>query len=338
MFWTRNKTKHFNPQCNGNVSKCKYDNCNDCPVSIKTLGDQAQMFGEYEKAIVFYEQAIEMEPKFAEAWNNCAAAYGQSHNYEKSLFCAEQALAIDKNYSKAVFSKAVSLKNLKRKNEAKDALKTFKYLVSGSDKDPHVIELGKQIDQLNEIIIDQDMKKKVGSITSKLSLSDSLTRELTLLGISEGYLAGQIPFVPELSIMANSFVTKCFDGLIKDDPNVPTRVIISWCCYGGMGAAMHWHMNWDHLSKNDLFSILTQESGLNEMDEYICDYIGLPFGSKEEKVLTSHIKACSQIAVIKIEEFHKRNEDESIMLLIIDACKSMYLYGIGLQLNRLGMK
>lgn len=106
--------------------KCEYDGCeNDCPrecsacaIAIKTDGDAALIENNLSSAIRFYKRALFLEPRFAEAWNNLANAYNMINEPNNALDAFEKAIAIDEEYGKALFGKAMTLRKLGRLDDA----------------------------------------------------------------------------------------------------------------------------------------------------------------------------------------------------------------------------
>ena len=105
---------------------CEYDGCEDdcpkecstCAIAIKTDGDAALIQNKLPSAIRFYKRALFLEPRFAEAWNNLANAYNMINEPNNALEAFEKAIAIDEEYGKALFGKAMTLRKLGRLDDA----------------------------------------------------------------------------------------------------------------------------------------------------------------------------------------------------------------------------
>ena len=105
---------------------CEYDGCEDdcpkecstCAIAIKTDGDAALIQNKLPSAIRFYKRALFLEPRFAEAWNNLANAYNMINEPNNALEAFEKAIAVDEEYGKALFGKAMTLRKLGRLDEA----------------------------------------------------------------------------------------------------------------------------------------------------------------------------------------------------------------------------
>lgn len=107
----RDESKHISCQYSGREDDCPND-CNRCAIAIKTDADMALVQNQPDAAIKLYKRAVFAEPKFAEAWNNLGNAYGTKSEYNNALAAFEKAIAIDPVYGKALYGKAVTLRNM----------------------------------------------------------------------------------------------------------------------------------------------------------------------------------------------------------------------------------
>jgi tetratricopeptide (TPR) repeat protein len=149
------KQKEVTGVCGNNYLKCGYDNCDICPIGLKTDGDYALSNGEYSTAINKYKKALQAKPDFAEAWNNLASTYGLMGEYKNSLICCEKALSIDPTYEKALYSKAITLKNL---GEISHARKTIESLLNSNPNNHHFAAFLEEINQKEEVIKSQNIQ------------------------------------------------------------------------------------------------------------------------------------------------------------------------------------
>lgn len=107
----RDETRHPNCQYEGNEEACP-KSCAKCAIAIKTDGDVALSEERLDQAIRFYKKALFIDPKFVEAWNNLGNAYGMKSEYHNALHAFDKAIAIDPAYGKALYGKAITLRNL----------------------------------------------------------------------------------------------------------------------------------------------------------------------------------------------------------------------------------
>src|ERR1700690_2170341 len=61
--------------------------------------------GEYDRAIQDFEQAIELNPKYALAFNNRCAAYHDKGEYDRAIQDCNQALKFNPKYADALFNR-----------------------------------------------------------------------------------------------------------------------------------------------------------------------------------------------------------------------------------------
>ena len=107
----RNEAKHPKCKYSNNTAACP-KSCDKCAIAIKTDGDAALCEERLDQAIRFYKRALFADPQFAEAWNNLGNAYGMKSEYHNALNAFERAIAIDPTYGKALYGKAITLRNL----------------------------------------------------------------------------------------------------------------------------------------------------------------------------------------------------------------------------------
>jgi len=271
----RDESKHSKYRCKD--QECE-DACANCPIHAKTDGDISLQSGAYSDAIIHYTESIKMAPDFAEAWNNLGNAYGMSSEYIKSLSAFNVAIGIDPLYGKALFGKVVTLENLARYQEALAVcdviLKSYNCGATKKKKKELLKLAGKQQD-IDLKAIEQFKNNFINSITQKAS--------------ALGYVRNTLSYVPELTAISRAFNDKCIMNLVKKDIASP-QVMLAWCFYGGIGAAAYWDKDWPALAKADLFDILTKERGLDEMDEYVIDLIGIGFGTADSDRLVDLVK------------------------------------------------
>lgn len=113
----RDESKHISCDYEGREDDCPKD-CSKCPISIKTDGDMALAQNKLDEAIRFYKKAVFAAPKFAEAWVNLGNAYGMKSEYNSALSAFDKAIAVDPVYGKALFGKAITLRNMGKLDEA----------------------------------------------------------------------------------------------------------------------------------------------------------------------------------------------------------------------------
>jgi tetratricopeptide (TPR) repeat protein len=63
---------------------------------------------DYDKAISEYDEAIRLDPNFAEAYNRRGAAYDLKKDYDKAISDYTEAIRLDPKYSKAYYNRALS--------------------------------------------------------------------------------------------------------------------------------------------------------------------------------------------------------------------------------------
>ena len=101
-----------------------------------------------------------------------------------------------------------------------------------------------------------------------------------------------------------------------------------------MGGVYLWNKNRDSVLATDLYETLTRPRGLNEMDEYVLESIGIGFtspnGKDTARFLTTLSGYCMVQTVGDKTDFTKEE--------ILRAAKSMYIFGMIFEKDRLGIK
>ncbi len=153
----RNESKHISCAYEGRENDCP-EKCEKCAIAIKTDGDMALAKEHLDEAIRLYKKAVFIEPKFAEAWVNLGNAYGMKSEYNNALVAFDKALSIDPVYGKALFGKAITLRNLGRIDEVAELTASILELYPNADevksfKDtlgPVVLSLDKAIERMTQ--------------------------------------------------------------------------------------------------------------------------------------------------------------------------------------------
>jgi tetratricopeptide (TPR) repeat protein len=83
-----------------------------------TKGNNARENGFYELAIGYYQQAIDIKPNYAYAYNNMGVAHDDFKNYDEAIRCYQKAIDLDPNYAKAYYNMGISYAHLENYNEA----------------------------------------------------------------------------------------------------------------------------------------------------------------------------------------------------------------------------
>ena len=144
--------------------------------------------------------------------------------------------------------------------------------------------------------------------------------------------------VPELFARCEALILQLMDEIIKygeENPRANTmRLSLGWSAFAGLGSTYHWHTNWNMLSNNGIFETLTQERGVFEMDEYVLDTIGVPHDTNIGEAFGKHILSAADYCIGILATKQQTPTFETIL----EASKAMFMYGMAIEMNRLGMK
>lgn len=169
------------------------------------------------------------------------------------------------------------------------------------------------------------------------SFKTDLLKELFETGSKDGYVQNTIPFVPELTNNLKNLVIEILAAINNEEPGTSSSTSIAWCCFSGIGATSHWYINWEELKKIGIFNILTRERGISAMDEYVFDLIGEPIQTQKGGEIIKHIQKISALALVKMAMFYEQLSDQDKEYIFFQTYEAMYIYGMAIELNRLGM-
>jgi tetratricopeptide (TPR) repeat protein len=85
---------------------------------IMLKGNEHYCKKEYSEAIKWYDKAIELDPKYADAWYNKGNALNSLGKYEEAIENFDKALKIDPNYASAWNNKGYAIDKLGKYQEA----------------------------------------------------------------------------------------------------------------------------------------------------------------------------------------------------------------------------
>jgi lipoprotein NlpI len=74
--------------------------------------------GEYDRAIQDFDQAVRLDPEYADAFNNRGVAYSGQGQFDRAIQDFDAAIRLDANYAIAIYNRGLALRNLGREPEA----------------------------------------------------------------------------------------------------------------------------------------------------------------------------------------------------------------------------
>ena len=80
--------------------RCRGDNCPKkcdytCPIYLNTQAIKLMLGNNEDGAIKLYEQAIKLEPEFADLYGNLATCYGKQGKYKQALMNYQKAFELN---------------------------------------------------------------------------------------------------------------------------------------------------------------------------------------------------------------------------------------------------
>jgi lipoprotein NlpI len=73
--------------------------------------------GQFERAIQDFDQAIRLDPNYADAFNNRGIAFSGKGDYDHAIENFDRAIALDPNFAIAIFNRGLAFQNLGRTAE-----------------------------------------------------------------------------------------------------------------------------------------------------------------------------------------------------------------------------
>lgn len=324
----RDEKKHIKCEYDGDDANCKY-RCEDCAIALKTDGDIALSAEIYPAAVEMYKQAIELEPEFAEAWVNLGNAYGYQSDYENALYAFNKAIEQDPIYGKALLGKAITLRNM---NRLEDAIKCFDSILELYDHD--------QTKKMRSEIIEYQAHHEIAKEDSSNQYFKGLIKEISELGVELGYLIHKLPSIPDLRTLDMEYLLLCFNNTRKS-PNVKAEDLFeisnAWAIYGGMGAVALWNIDWPNLKNKGIYNSLATQRGIDYLDEFVVDLIGLEWDTEEEKALRLFIFRAADLAKTYFSNNIEKKTDNEVNNLFLESMRAMFQVGVAVEMKRLGL-
>lgn len=341
--------------CPGDV--CPQDCDNRCPIYVATLGFEALQSGRYEAALRHYLKSLEIAPDFDESWNNVGTCYGYLGNYPEAKKAFEKAHSMAPEKKKPLVGLALVNRDL---GNYRDALR-YCNLYDSVYKDGALNELRMQLNARIGPARDNARPNPTaaaqahpGSVRNNVqpdpassgqSELGEVMKALLAYGEKEGYLekGSVFSYVPELMAGARGIVTQVWTGIwngMKESGIHEFERMLStclrFCACAGMGAVMHWHRDWPSLNRKGIYETLVQPRGLDEMDEYVTDFIGIKWGSETSERMVRHLNGLFEPMMVFFPKNIADLPDKTAAMT--EFFLGAYYYGMTLQMHRLGMR
>lgn len=311
---------------NGDI-KCPGDDCpqecdDTCPIWCQTMAITFLQMGMKEEAIKELKKGLILAPDFKDSWVNLAAIYGGMNNHMEANKAYKTAYAIDNNYKNAIFGLIISCKNLGQFDEALKYCDEYAKKVSKAEAE----ELRMQVMEA----------KNSGTICRQESALDMAmkivkqARETGILGAND-----HLPNIPEIMVEAKRTCSVIIRDMIKDEDGKDPVLWLAWGAYAGIGAVWHWQIDWDNLKNKGIPETLLKPRGSFAMDEYVIDSIGIGFETPEGEEFTKKIYGLSMWA---FGEFMVEAKGQAAIQIAHETAQAMYIFGMVLEMERLGMR
>lgn len=295
------RDKKGNLVCPGDACPAECDD--SCPIWNNTMGLQLMSLGHAEKARDEFLKAIEIAPDFADAYNNLGCLYGSYNNHGEARRYFLKALSIRNIYPNAMNSLIVAEKNLGLYDAA--------------------LEHCDEYDQYPDCDA-TELREKVLSAKINNSYVDYAEYLLTLANKLKIIKSTRVVNLPELMDLGDSAFPQLSNKLRDMFPasgqgEQYINTLLAWAAYLGICASYLWTNDKNSLMAQGLYEASTSHFGLEEMDEFAMNSVGVRFGSLEEQAFTEYLRAVSGKMFVEVVE----NGADAIWLII----RAMFLLG-----------
>lgn len=170
-----------------------------------------------------------------------------------------------------------------------------------------------------------------------LRYEEKLTEIVVNHSTSKGFLDSHLLRVEELDEKWAAMAPEYMADAVPEVNNYPA-VAIAWAAYVGMAMAAMWDGAWNEFNqRNDLYKILREPRGFDQMDEYIMEEIlGLEQGTTDSEMFAELLRSCAHaaMALIRNERFEPQSADA--FYVFASTAKVFFRLGVALELKQLG--
>lgn len=104
-------------------------------MALKAQRNPLKAQDKFDEAIKAYDKAIEINPQFAEAWNNKGVALKARHHDEDAIKAYDEAIKLNPKFAMAWNNKGIVLHDIGKDNEYRSAyIKAMSRLLMGQSK------------------------------------------------------------------------------------------------------------------------------------------------------------------------------------------------------------
>lgn len=110
----------------------------------------------------------------------------------------------------------------------------------------------------------------------------------------------------------------------------------SWSAFAGMGAVWFWNEDWNDLRDTGIIEKLSAPEGVDCLDDVVLDAVGMGRMTEESKEYIEFLHAMSIVAFKHISGVGKE-DPKAIISALRERNKAMFMFGIAVEMHRLGM-
>ena len=311
----REESKHISCQYEGRENDCPKD-CKKCAISIKTDGDIALSENKLDLAIRQYKRAVFVEPKFAEAWVNMGNAYGMRSEYNNAIPAFNKAITIDPTYGKALFGKAITLRNLGMLDEAMSVANSILEMYDDES-----------VKEFKKGLLDAGVKDKgiiIDANKAKAALSGKATEIMQDNNLFNE--KGVAEIIPEI-YQAEIFTKKVLEYCKKKYASLGIDKVHGECVitsfYGSICATLFYLKNPSEVRGNDIFDFLNDHIDMEFTDVNAEKMLGTKAGEEKAENIWNLFSPYVSLAQAAFKAVDELTDD-----ILLEAMRNSYLLGM----------
>lgn len=301
--------------------------------------------GNIYGAMSDFDKATDLDPSMEEAWYALGTVFVRQKDYSGALMMYQTAYRLDQTYADAIYGMALAYAMLRQYESA--SLQCNKYIELFGEDDK-ILKLQEGIRQCGyvennsseDICNIKDLVDNVGStqVISALQIMPSLIAAAHQHGILTTNASPAIKDVwDQADAMTDGIYDEFYDAY-SDDDVVPADVVggmMNYSMYSGIGAVLLWKKDKNRFHKEELFDLLTENRGFNDLDEYVKYLLGYRMFSEQGDQLHMLVVSTWPV-VLRAGKYQMPDEYPENTSQLHECMKAIYLFGAVWELQALG--
>lgn len=167
----------------------------------------------------------------------------------------------------------------------------------------------------------------------KQKIKEDLQRYL----MSQKHIDEMMPSCPDVEELWKKIGMSYLPDGIREFQSYPVSSL-GWMMYIGMAIASYWDSEWEIYSKiEDLYVYMRNKRGYDYMDEYIREEV-LVLSKEDSKRIENLVGECASRTNSLLCHANIEPGTQQAFQAYVDALEQLYLFGMAIQLKRMGYK